>query len=580
MIQVIPFSAEKEPVYLPLLARGLSDLSALRFNAVEIQAQVNIDLSFERLEQRLNQQVFKDKWDGQELWFTGKIIGTQNLAMSLLLYDPKLEEVVYEDSFQVPEEKFLEEWEVHLLSLFKYLNAKVEGYNDYRRMYTKSLEAFLAFRKGLETISQAKSDRARNEGLENLLKAVAYDPQFIEAADILLLFLMQSNIASNYENSINILERLHQLAAHHSRIPLVLAEIYYQMGNLEKAEQLLQDLVKSTPKFIEGWLRLALFYHNSNRMTDAITTLKTVLTLEPKEATALDLMGAIYAAEEERAKAEKVWLKALKIDPSRVNVLNNLALLSEEDLNLEKAENYYQQAMKLNDNWWGSFFNYGSFCFRYNRFEEAAVLLGRAIELNPNHCQAFQNLGLSLIKLGKYGEAQESLLQLLQLAPDNSTRRQTLLLLNQLNSPDVKIELKIRQLDRIWDNGHRWLVFMNLVRLFFKAKKRWYYWYLLGRIGNDLGLKQAMILFGQIGLRFDPGFPLLKEVGLYYWKKNIYRKALPLLRKAHELHKSDPDVVRAYLQTLINLGEIDELQTNIKVLSHFIIGSPAKKVKG
>lgn len=579
MIQVIPFFAEKEPVYLPLLARGLSDLSALRFNAAEIQAQVNIELSFERLEQRLNQHVFKDKWEGQELWFTGKINGTKNLTMSLLLYDPKLEEIVYADSFQVPEEKFLEEWEQHLLSLLKYLNVKVDGSNDYRRMYTKSLEAFLAFRKGLETISQAKSDRARNDGLENLLKAVAYDPEFVEAADILLLFLMQSNLTTNYENSINILERLHRIAVHHPRIPLVLAEVYYQIGNCEKAEQLLRELVKTAPGFTEGWLRLALFYHNSNRLEDAITTLKTVLSFEPKEATALDLMGAIYAAEEERGKAEKVWLKALKIDPSRVNILNNLALLAEEDRNLEKAETYYQQALKLNDNWWGSFYNYGSFCFRYNRFEEASVLLNRAISLNSNHCQAFQNLGLSLIKLGRYGEAQEALLQLLQLAPDNNTRRQTLLLLNQLNASDVKLELKIRQLERIWNNGHRWLVAVNLVKLYMKAKKRWFYWYLLGKIGYDLGFKRVMIWFGLIGLQFDPGFPLLKEIGLYYWKKGLYRKALPLLRKAHELHKSDPDTVRAYLQTLINLGEIDELQMNIKTFSHFMIGNPTIKVQ-
>ena len=254
----------------------------MRFNAAEIQAQVNIELSFERLEQRLNQHVFKDKWEGQELWFTGKINGTQNLTMSLLLYDPKLEEIVYADSFQVPEEKFLEEWEHHLLSLLKYLNVKVDSSSDYRRMYTKSLEAFLAFRKGLETISQAKNDRTRNDGLENLLKAVAYDPEFVEAADILLLFLMQSNNTISYENSINILERLYQIATHHPRIPLVLAEVYYQIGNHEKAEQLLQELVKTAPGFTEGWLRLALFYHNSNRLEDAITTLKTVLSFEPK----------------------------------------------------------------------------------------------------------------------------------------------------------------------------------------------------------------------------------------------------------------------------------------------------------
>jgi tetratricopeptide (TPR) repeat protein len=579
LIQVIPFIADKEPLYLPLLARGLSDLSALRFNAVEIQAQVNIDLSFQQLETHFTQQISKLKWEGQELWFSGKLNGNQDLAMSLILFDPKLDQLVYQDSFKVPEEKFLEEWELRLQALLKYLNVNINDSDSYRRMYTKSLDAFLAFRKGLETISQAKNDRIRNEGLESLLKAVAYDPEFVEAADILLLFLMQTNVTVNYDSSISILERLHRIATHHPRIPLVLAEIYYQMGNKEKVEQLLRDLVKSSPKFTEGWLRLALFYHNSDRMDDAISALRSILDYEPKEATALDLMGAIYAAAEERTEAEQAWLEALNIDPTRVNILNNLALLAEENGGMEKAELYYQQAFKLNNNWWGSYYNFGSFCFRRNRFEEAVILLNQAIQLNPNHYQAFQNLGLSLIKLGRYNEAQESLLQLLQLAPDNSTRRQTLQLLNQLNDPDVKLELKIRQLDRIWDSGNRWLVIINIGKLFVKARRRWYYWYLLGRIGRDFRIKKVMILLWLYGLRFEPGFPLLKEVGLYYWKKGSYYKALPLLRRAHELHKSDPDTARAYLQTLVNLGEVEELQANIKVLSQFAIsGNTPTKV--
>ncbi len=571
MIQVIPFLADKEPIYLPLLARGLSDLSALRFNAAEIQAQVNIDLSFEQLEEHLRQQAPKSNWEGQDLWFSGKLNGTQELKMSLVLFDPKLEQLIYQDSFQVPEDKFLEEWENHLHALLEYLHADLEIFDSNRRMYTKSLEAFLAFRKGLETISQAKNDRTRNEGLENLLKAVAYDPEFIEAADILLLFLMQNNITVNYDSSISILERLHQITTKHPRIPMVLAEVYFQMGNKEKAEQLLLELIKSEPEFTEGWLRLALLYHNSERMPEAISALKSILAYDPKEATALDLMGAIYAAQEDRIKAEKAWLKALKTDPTRVNILNNLALLAEEDDNPEKAEDYYQQALKLNNSWWGTYYNFGSFCFRRNRFEEAASLLSRAIELNPNHYQAFQNLGLTLIKLGRYNEAQEALLQLLQLAPDNSTRRQTLQLLNQLNDSEVKLELKIRQLDRIWNSGNRWLVAVNACKLFIKARRRWYYWYLLGRIFGDLKFKKVMIFLWHYGLHFDPGFPLLKEVGLYYWKKNHYAKSLPLLRKAHELHKSDPDTAKAYLQTLINLGEVKELQANMRVLSQFAI---------
>ncbi len=582
MIQVIPFIADKEPVYLPLLARGLSDLSALRFNAAEIQAQVNIDLSFQQLESYFTQQIPKLEWEGQELWFSGKLNGNRELTMSLILFDPQLDRLVYRDSFKVPEEKFLEEWEIRLQALLKYLNVNIDNIDDsdnYRRMYTKSLDAFLAFRKGLETISQAKNDRIRMEGLENLLKAVAYDPEFVEAADILILFLLQSNVTVNYENTINILERLHRITTHHPRIPLVLAEIYFQMDNNEKAEQLLRDLLNSTPKFTEGWLRLALFYHNSERIEDALSALRSILVYDPKESTALDLMGAIYAAAGERTEAEQVWLEALTIDPTRVNIVNNLALLSEENGDLEKAELYYQQAFKLNNDWWGSYYNFGSFCFRRYRFADAVILLNQAIALNSHHYQTHQNLGLCLIKLGRYNEAQESLLQLLQLAPDNSTRRQTLQLLNQLNAPEVKLELKIRQLDRLWDSGNRWLVIINLGKLFIRARKRWYYWYLSGLICRDFHLKNAMVLLWRYGLRFDPGFPLLKEIGLYYWKKNNYYKALPLLRRAHELHKSDPDTVRAYLQTLVNLGEVEELQSKIKILSQVaVLGSTPKSI--
>jgi len=573
LIQVIPFLAKKEPIFLPLLARGLSDLSALRLNAVGIEAQVNTSLEIKEWEQMNHQSSNPLAWAGQDLWFSAEVNNVIELSMRFLLYDPASDILVYQDQFEVPEEQFLITWEQHLSSLIGFLNKDVDLSSENLRMYTKSLEAFLAFRKGLETLSQARSDRFKEEGLESLLEAVAYDPEFVEAVDILLLFLMQNDFARNIEridHCINILERLRQIAIHHPRVPLVLTECYFRWGNKEKAEQTLKEMIESFPEFIEGRLRLALFYHTSNRLPEALHVLEEILVFEPNEPTALDLMGAIYAGEGKSKKAEEVWLKAIQAEPTRVNVFNNLAILAEENNDLENSETYYLKALKLSDDWWGTYYHYGTFCWRQERYEEAAIWLEHARQLNPTYFQIFQNLGLVFIELGKYIEAQDALMQLLQVAPDNLVRRQTLQLLDQLNKPEIEIEIGIRQLDKLWEEGKHWQVMKALFLKYRQARSHWYYWYLLGNIMKDFNRDALAVVFWQIGLRHNPGYLLFKRLGLYYWGKGNNRKALPILRKAYQLHQGDEETAKAYLQTLVNLGEAEELQNNVRKLSQII----------
>jgi tetratricopeptide (TPR) repeat protein len=288
LIQVIPFLAEKEPVFLPMLARGLSDLSALRFNAAGIEAQVNTDLEIKEWDQINQQNINSLAWTGQDLWFSAKVNNIVDFSMQFVLYDPVARILIYHDRFQVSEDQFLVAWEQHFSTLLGFLNKESTIDTTGPRLYTKSLEAFLAFRKGLETLSQAKSERFKEDGLESLLEAVAYDPDFTEAADILLLFLMQNDIVRNFERCISILERLRQIAGHHPRIPLVLAEIYFRWGNKEKTEQTLKELVDSFPLFTEGWIRLALFYHTTNQLPEALAVLEKLLAYDPNEPTALD----------------------------------------------------------------------------------------------------------------------------------------------------------------------------------------------------------------------------------------------------------------------------------------------------
>ena len=247
-----------------------------------------------------------------------------------------------------------------------------------------------------------------------------------------------------------------------------------------------------------------------------------------------------------------------------------MAILAEENNDLENAEAYYVKALKVSDDWWGTYYHYGTFCWRQERYEEAAVWLKKARQFNPTYFQIFQNLGLVLIELGKYTEAQDTLMQLLQVAPDNMVRRQTLQLLDRLNKPEIETETHIRKLEELWESGEHWHVIKTLFLKYHQAKSHWYYWYLLGNVMKDFNQNALVLVFWQIGLKHNPGYPLFKQLGLFYWSKGNYRKALPILRKAYQLHQGDEEIAKAYLQTLVNLGEVEELQNNARKLSQLV----------
>jgi tetratricopeptide (TPR) repeat protein len=572
LIQVIPFLADAEPAYLGVLTRGLSDLSVLWLNAAQITARVNIELEIDEwVSQPAADRKTSFTWDGQELWLTGKVEAGSHLVMNLVLYDPCQQEVIYHDEFEAAEEKFLTAWGSHLQYLMKQLRGPEEPSVTERAMFTSSLGAFLEFRKGLEILAQTKNERARARGLEYLLNAVAYDPGFTEAVDILMLFLIQNDLSGDFDYYIKVLERLRRIAGAHPRIPLVMAEIYLQFHNFEKAEQLLKELVAEFPAFADGWIRLALFYHGADRLEEALLALESLLEFEPGNIMALDLMGAIYAGMGRRDLAKDVWLKVLELEPVRVNIWNNLGLLSEENQEFDQAETYYQRAIQINDQWWGSYYNYGSFCRRQGRLEEAVVWLGQAAQFNPNQYQVFLHLGMALFDLGRFNEAQEALLQLLQSAPDNITRYQSLEMLNRFKQPEIKTGLRIRQLERLWDAAprKRSIVVRGLLQLYRIAHKHWYYWYLWGRVAEGWKCFRGARFFWRIGLNYGPGFALIKKLGLYYWEKKQDKKSLPLLRKAYQLHNNDREVTRAYLQNLLNMGETEEFQAKMARISQF-----------
>jgi tetratricopeptide (TPR) repeat protein len=570
LIQVIPFRVATQPDYLQLLTRGLSDLTVLRFNAAHIEAQVNIELIGNQWPENFAEGDGGFNWQGQELWLSGAIKFQDGLMMDLVLYDPEAQRSVYRSGFTAAEETFLPAWEEQMRGLVQILSDRGIPLAAAPAMFTDSLPAFLEFRKGLETLAQAKNDLIKQRGLENLLQAVAYDPDYLEAVDILILFVFQNDLAVNFDYYRRLLERLRQTAAPYPRILMVFAELYLQFNNLEKAGQILHELIAEFPDFTEGWFRLALLYHSQARYDEALTVLQHLQEREPDNAGAIDLTGAIYAGMGKRDLAREAWLKVLSLDQSRVNVLNNLGLLAEENADADQAETYYRQAITVNQEWWGSFYNYGSFCRRQDRLEEAVIWLEKAARLNPNQFQIFLFLGMALFDLQRYTRAQEILLYLLQIAPNNQIRCQALELLDRLDCPEIKIRRRLCWWETAWNAKRHWTLVIGLIRMWSLARWDWYFWYLSGKCAKDLGMKWLMQRLWQKGLQYEPGFILLKSLSLHYWRRQQLTKALPLLKRAYLANQSDREIGDAYRQTLVALDKTGEYSDDLQRINRFI----------
>ena len=116
-----------------------------------------------------------------------------------------------------------------------------------------------------------------------------------------------------------------------------LANLYFQTGNIKQAIEAAQKQVKQDPNDIEGHKLLARIYLNSlsNNQQDQATAAQmlqlasseyeTIVKLEPNSAPNHLMLGRLYAANQEEAKAEAQFEAARKLDPYSESTVLNLA---------------------------------------------------------------------------------------------------------------------------------------------------------------------------------------------------------------------------------------------------------------
>ena len=106
-------------------------------------------------------------------------------------------------------------------------------------------------------------------------------------------------------------------------------------GELERAELILNDVIRSQPDFAEAWNRRAVLYYIQRRYQAAIADCQHVLNLVPFHFGALHGLGLCHVALKEYRAAIYAFQQALEIQPYAVA---NQKLLLECTMQLDHAE--------------------------------------------------------------------------------------------------------------------------------------------------------------------------------------------------------------------------------------------------
>ena len=215
--------------------------------------------------------------------------------------------------------------------------------------------------------------------------------------------------AERFDDAVRILETAR--SDHPADLTLVLieAELYSSRGSPERSEMLLLNAVENNQGEPRGFVALANFYSQQDRVAEAVTVLESAEQRFPEDNSILFQLGAVFEQGDRFADAEQTFRRVLTRDPDHAPTLNYLGyMLADRGEQLEESVALIERAVE-NDPHNGSYLDsLGWAYFKLDRLDLAEPPLRAAGEQLQRNSVVQDHLGDLLVRLGRYREAIEA----------------------------------------------------------------------------------------------------------------------------------------------------------------------------
>ncbi|GAX60606.1 hypothetical protein SCALIN_C13_0119 [Candidatus Scalindua japonica] len=221
----------------------------------------------------------------------------------------------------------------------------------------------------------------------------------------------------DYENAIVLLKKVTEKISDYVQSHYVLAIALAEKGKIEEAKAEFRTTIDLAPGFITAQIRLIRLLEKDGDYNEMVRLSKDVLTIEPENLDAMQILGNAYIKLRDFTSAEIVFQEITELKPSMGDI--NMARLSLARGQLGKCVRQCEQIIKSNPEEAGAYGILGLAYLKQGNFNKAIEQFVKAIEKKQRIVDTHLNLTLAYVLTGRNKEAINTLENFLSFDPNN-----------------------------------------------------------------------------------------------------------------------------------------------------------------
>ncbi len=183
------------------------------------------------------------------------------------------------------------------------------------------------------------------------------------------------------------------------------ARALQRQGALDDAAHIYTDILRGDPANTDALYHLAQVNYRQDRIVEGIGLLRRILTIDPREARAHNLLGLALGRLGQTPDALVSFDEAIAVDPDLADAHGNRADILAEVGRRREAVASYDRAIALDPGSFANWCNRGAVLHELRRFAEAVQSFERAAAIDPASAQTQFNRGNALVGLERYEDA-------------------------------------------------------------------------------------------------------------------------------------------------------------------------------
>ena len=197
----------------------------------------------------------------------------------------------------------------------------------------------------------------------------------------------------------------------------------HQQGDLLKAGEVYREILTCDPDQVDALNLLGVVMQAANDLDLAEDLLKRAIKLDPKYFAPHANLGNALQATGRILEAIEAFQKALALNPKSIETLNNLASALNETEQFDSAQRASDEALLLEPAFPQALINKGNSLSGLEQTEEAILCYREALEMSPDNDEALFNLGNAYVDIEDYDAAIIVYGKAVELDPENAEKQ-------------------------------------------------------------------------------------------------------------------------------------------------------------